>query len=171
MGSSTLLRNVGNVVNLSTPLGLVVALATRSRLRVVDGLVIADHSRLPFVTASAMTIGSVVLVRDRSLEEVAERIPGLVSHESEHAYQYAYCLGLPFIPAYLLATAWSWLRSGDRAGANHFEVQAGLELGGYRVVPRRSLAAGLADLRGRFSPAGGGRSGRPAGTTGGAAGA
>ena len=57
MGSSTLLRNVGNVVNLSTPLGLVVALATRSRLRVVDGLVIADHSRLPFVTASAMTIG------------------------------------------------------------------------------------------------------------------
>lgn len=151
MGSDVLLRNVANVANLSTPLGILVALATRSRLRRVDGLLVAERSRLK-LPASAMTIGSVVLVPRRSVAEAVARIPGLLEHEGEHAYQYAYCLGLPFIPAYFLATGWSWLRSGDRATANHFEVQAGLVLGGYRTGKLRSVRTGLADLRGRLRP-------------------
>lgn len=151
MGSSVLLRNIANVANLSTPLGLVVALATRSRLRRVAGLLVAENSRLR-LPATAMTIGSVVLVPRRSLDDAVGRIPGLIEHEGEHAYQWAYCLGLPFIPAYFIATGWSWLRSGDRATANHFEVQAGLELGGYRRGRLRTVRSGLIDLRGRLRP-------------------
>ena len=62
-----LLRNAANLVNLSTPLGLVVALAGRSRLRLRDHLIVADRVRLPITNAGAMTIGSVVLVPRRSL--------------------------------------------------------------------------------------------------------
>lgn len=145
-----LVRNVANVVNLSTPLGLACAALGRGRFRIVDGLVVADRVRLPLVTASAMTIGSVVLVPGAALEEASGRIPGLLAHEEEHTYQYAYCLGIPFLPLYVAAVGWSWLRSGDRATANHFEKQAGLALGGYPVGELRSVGAGIADLRGRL---------------------
>lgn len=149
MGSSVLLRNVANLVNLSTPLGLLVALGTRSRLRVVKGLLVAEESRLR-LPAAAMTIGSVVLVPRRTLEQAVERIPGLLEHEDAHAWQYAYCFGLPFVPAWFVAAGWSWLRSGDRATANHFEVQAGLALGGYREGKLRSARTGLRALRTRL---------------------
>ena len=140
------LRNVGNVANLSTPLGLVAAVLGGARFRVIDGLVVADQARLPFIRAAAMTIGSVVLVPRRSLEDARARIPGLLDHEDQHAYQWAYCLGLPFIPAYMAATGWSLLCAGDRATANHFERQAGLGLGGYVAGTRRSPAVGVRAL-------------------------
>ncbi len=130
-------RNVGNIANLSTPLGLALAALSGARLHAVNGLIVADRARLPIVTASAITVGSVVVLPRARLDSVLERIPGLLSHEDRHAYQWAYCLGLPFIPAYLLAMGWSWLRTGDRASANFFEIQAGLELGGYTRRPRR----------------------------------
>lgn len=162
MPSGVVMRNVANFVNLSTPLGLLLALGARSRLRLAHGMVVADRAALPWVTASALTVGSVVLVPHRTLEEASAQIPGLLQHESEHAWQYAYCLGLPFLPLYLLATAWSLLRTRDRASANFFEVQAGLVLGGYRAAEPRP--AGV-------SRAGDARSGRPAGRPGGGAGA
>lgn len=155
------LRNVGNVANLSTPLGLVAALLGGARLRTVDGLIVADRTRLPFLRASAITIGSVVLVPRRSLDEAQTRIPGLLEHEDHHAYQWAYCLGLPFIPAYMAATGWSWICTGDRATANLFEHQAGLELGGYVVGTRRSPAMGIRALGALLSGAVARRSGRP----------
>ncbi len=155
------LRNVGNVANLSTPLGLVAAVLGGARLNMVDGLIVADQTRLPFLLASAVTIGSVVLVPRRSLHEVQARIPGLLEHEDHHAYQWAYCLGLPFIPAYIAATGWSWLCAGDRATANHFEHQAGLELGGYVVGTRRSPAMGIRAVGTLLSGAVARRSGRP----------
>lgn len=136
-------RNVGNFANLSTPLGLAMAVLCRARFRVVDGLIVADQARLPMIRASAMTIGSVVVVPHRCLDEVQARIPGLLEHEDHHAHQWAYCLGLPFIPLYFAAAGWSWLCTGDRATANHFESQAGLELGGYPVGNRRTPRAGL----------------------------
>ena len=46
-----LLRNAANLANLSTPLGLVVALAGRSRLRLRDHLIVADRVRLPITNA------------------------------------------------------------------------------------------------------------------------
>lgn len=130
-------RNVANVANLSTPLGLLVGLAGRGRARRVGHLLVFEHVRLPLVTAGAMTIGDVVLVPGATVEEVSRRVPELMTHEDAHAWQYAYCLGLPFLPLYGLATVWSLLRTGDRASANAFEVQADLAKGGYRVAPRR----------------------------------
>ena len=154
------LRNVGNVANLSTPLGLVVAAVGIARLRILDGLVVADHARLPWIRASAMTIGSVVVVPHRSLEEVQQRVPRLLEHEDHHAHQWAYCLGLPFIPLYVAATAWSWLRTGDRASANCFESQAGLELGGY-AVGNATPSPPCVALGALFSDAVARRTGRP----------
>lgn len=155
------LRNVGNVANLSTPLGLAAAALGGARLRMVDGLIVADQARLPFLRASAITIGSVVLIPRRPLDDVRARIPGLLEHEDHHAYQWAYCLGLPFIPLYMAATAWSWLRAGDRATANHFEFQAGLELGGYEVGAKRSPPAGVRALGRLLSGGVARRNGRP----------
>ncbi len=132
MQTSRWLRTVANLCNGSTPLGLVLGLASRGRLRRVGHLIIVDEARLPFITASAMTVGSVVLIPKRTMEEVVERIPTLVEHEDEHAWQWAYCLGLPFLPLYVAAMGWSMWRTRDRALANFFEVQAGLESGGYR---------------------------------------
>ncbi|HMR48524.1 MAG TPA: hypothetical protein PKE40_16500 [Arachnia sp.] len=126
-----LVRNAANIANLSTPLGLAVALATGARLRRTQGLIVAEKARLGFLPAGAITVGSVVLIPRLTLDELRHRIPGVVEHEDAHAWQYAYCLGLPFIPLYFAAMLWSWLRLGDRASGNFFERQAGLELGGY----------------------------------------
>ncbi len=134
MGSNAIVRNVGNVANLSTPLGLAVAVAGRARIRIVQGLFVAEKTSLPGIRASAMTIGSVVLIPGRTLEQASEAIPGLLEHEDHHAHQWAYCMGLPFVPLYLAAMGWSWLRTGDRAAANPFEMQAGLALGGYPAL-------------------------------------
>lgn len=165
MDTDALVRNIGNVANASTPLGLIVALAGGGRLRLIHGLVVADRVSLPAVTASAVTIGSVVLVPGRSLEQASTRIPGLLEHENHHAYQWAYCFGVPFAPLYAAAAAWSWLRSGNRASANVFERQAGLSLGGYPASPLRSAPAGLLALCRVLSGAVAQRSGRPAAAT------
>lgn len=101
-----LLRTLANVVNLSTPLGLVVAVAGRSRLRRRGHLIVADRARLPIRNAGAVTIGCVVVVPRRSVENWEAVNPGVMEHEDGHAWQYAYCLGLPFLPLYGLATGW-----------------------------------------------------------------
>ena len=137
MQKSVLIRDIANVMNLSTPLGLIAALFGRGKLRRHSGLFVAENVKLPLINASAMTVGSVVLIPGRTVEEAQRQIPTLMAHEDEHAWQYAYCLGLPFVPLYMGAMLWSMIRSGDRASANHFELQAGLETGGYRHNPTR----------------------------------
>lgn len=118
-----------NAINLSTPLGLLVALAGGARpRRVAEGLVVAAGYRLPVPPAPAFTVGNVVVVRDGA---VLARRPRLLSHESRHATQYAWCGGLPLLPLYALSAGWSWLRCGDPFSRNPFERQAGLEDGGY----------------------------------------
>jgi hypothetical protein len=53
-------------------------------------------------------------------------------HEGRHAVQWACWLGpLAFIPAYLLASVWSWVLCRDFALRNPFEMRAGLVAGGY----------------------------------------
>lgn len=140
------LRNVANAVNLSTPLGIALGLAGRGRLRRHGHLLVFENVKLPLLNASAMTVGDVVLVPGRTVEEASARIPHLMAHEDAHAWQYAYCLGLPFLPLYGLAVLWSMVRSGDRATANHFEVQADLLMGGYRVGEKRPVREGMKAL-------------------------
>ena len=74
MRAALRVRQVMNVVNLSTPLGLLVALAGRAGVtRGPDGLLLARGYRLPVPTAPAFTLGNVVVVRDG---ETLVRRPG-----------------------------------------------------------------------------------------------
>jgi hypothetical protein len=132
------LRQVVNVVNLSTPLGLVLALAGRGSLRRgPDGLLLAHAVRLP-ARAPAFTVGNVVLLR---LDDAAlAGRPRLLVHEARHATQYACCAGPLMLPLYGLAAGWSWLRCRDLSSYNVFEVLAGLEDGGYADRRWREVA-------------------------------
>ena len=130
------LRVVANLANLSTPLGLLIALLGGCRLsRLPRGLVLASGYRYAVPAAAAFTVGNVVLTRydaDRILAR-----PTLLEHEERHSWQYAALLGLPMLPLYLLAAGWSWLVTGSIAAHNPFERWAGLASGGYRVVSPR----------------------------------
>lgn len=129
-------KQVVNVVNGSTLLGLGVAVAGRARLgRGPRGLVLASSYRWSFPRAAAFTVGNVVLTR-RDAGWLAER-PRLLRHEERHSWQYVATLGLPLLPLYGVAAAWSWMRGGDHATHNVFETAAGLEDGGYPVLSRR----------------------------------
>lgn len=124
------LRQLINVVNLSTPLGLITALVGGARLQSgPDGLILARGYRRRLPSAPAFTVGNVILLRldDAQLA----RRPRLLHHESRHASQYAVCFGvlMPFL--YAVAAAWSWIRCRDFATHNFFERQAGLADGGY----------------------------------------
>jgi hypothetical protein len=122
---------LANVVNLSTPLGLAVAVAGRARLsRGPRGMLLGTSYRLSVPPAVAFTVGGVILTR-LSRDDLLAR-PRLVAHEERHTWQYAACLGLPMLPLYLLACGWSWLRCRDFASANVFERMAGLADGGYQ---------------------------------------
>ncbi|WP_425308208.1 hypothetical protein AADG42_05460 [Ammonicoccus fulvus] len=136
MASRYLLRWLGNFCNLSTPAGLLVARAGGCRLRIGPrGLLIAEGYRPRFPFAYAFTLGNVILIRGRASTTTTD----LFEHEDAHAWQYL-AFGPFFLPAYALATAWSWLRSGDRAAYNIFERRAGLARGGYRTgVPLRRI--------------------------------
>ncbi|MEV7605599.1 hypothetical protein AB0N65_09185 [Paenarthrobacter sp. NPDC089322] len=124
------LRQIANVLNLTTPLGLVIAAASDSKVsHGPRGLLIAgDYDwKLPY--AGAFTVGNVIIYR--APHGVAGRNEVLLGHEEKHSTQYAYCLGLPFLAAYGLAAGWSMLRAGNPASRNFFERQAGLSAGGY----------------------------------------
>jgi hypothetical protein len=71
--------------------------------------------------------------------DILQRRPRLLVHEARHSTQYAYCLGVVMVALYLLAAAWSWLRTGDPASRNIFERLAGLADGGYTEHPVRPL--------------------------------
>lgn len=152
------LRQLANLLNGSTPLGLLLAeLAGTKTVAGPRGLVIATGYtwRLPF--AGAFTVGNVVIYR--AGPDAAFANPVLLQHEERHSTQYAWCLGAPFLVFYFLAAAWSVLRTGDPASGNLFERRAGLSAGGY-VDRRRSR-------RPRRTPRGemGGKAGGTAGGT------
>lgn len=140
-------RRLLNVVNLSTPLGLLAARLTRARVRPGPrGLVLADRARLGRIDAAAVTIGNVVLTR-HDWDVLTRRRPALLAHEERHTWQWAVCGGLPFLPLYGVGVLWSWARTGDRAARNPFERGAGLADGGYRDRPVRPLRQLLATPR------------------------
>jgi hypothetical protein len=136
------LRRIVNVVNLSTPLGLLLALMSASTFsRGPHGVIVARGRPLPFVAprAMAVTVGDVVLLR--ASDEGVRRYPHLFDHEARHSAQYACWLGpLGFLPAYLICSAWSWWRTRNFSLSNPFEMRAGLVEGGYaRPVPGQGV--------------------------------
>jgi hypothetical protein len=141
-------KQVANVVNLSTPLGLAVAAIGRANIsRGPRGLIFATGYRVAFPIVGAFVIGNVVLTKyERSYLDTQ-----LVRHEERHTWQYFCLLGLPMIPLYLLAQGWSWLLTGDPAAHNVFERLAGLREGGYVDRPvqplHKTISQALAALR------------------------
>jgi hypothetical protein len=79
-----------------------------------------------------------------------EANPHLMEHEERHTWQYLYCLGLPFYPAYTACMLWSVARTGDRAARNFFERSAGLAQGGYLDHPVQPLRVTLRAAFGRL---------------------
>lgn len=135
------LRAAGNLVNLSTLAGLLVArLGGCSRRPGPYGLLLAEGYRFSFPIASAFTVGDVVITA-RTFDALQQRMPRLLVHEERHSWQYFFCLGLPFFIPYTAAMGWSMLRTGDRAARNVFERHAGLADGGYPDLPVIPLAA------------------------------
>ncbi|GLZ03032.1 hypothetical protein Acsp03_04990 [Actinomadura sp. NBRC 104412] len=137
-------RQVVNVVNLSTPLGLLLAaVATRPEpggarlLRGPDGLLVTGGYRLPLPAAPVFTVGNVILAR-REARTLLER-PRLLRHEARHSTQYAWCLGVVMIPLYLVCAGVSLVLCGDYSSYNPFERLAGLADGGYTRRPLRRL--------------------------------
>lgn len=125
-----------NLVNGSTLLGLAVAAVGRARVsRGPRGLLLATSFAYRFPRAGAFTLGNVVLTR-HDVEWLAQR-DRMLAHEERHSWQYAEALGLPMLPMYGAAAAWSYLRGGDLSTYNLFEVRAGLTDGGYPSVSRR----------------------------------
>lgn len=129
------LRQAVNTLTLATPAGLALALAGRARIRSGPyGLLLATgyRCRFPAPRAPAVTVGDVVLLRWGDDRTQGARYEALLRHEARHAAQWACCGGLVgFLPAYLLASAWSWWRTGSWALGNVFEQRAGLRDGGY----------------------------------------
>lgn len=131
-------RLVINVINLSTALGLALALAGRARLTIgPEGLLLGYSYRIPVPPAPAFTLGNVVLFKRG--REYLERRPRLLVHESRHATQYAFCFGPVMLVLYAIAAGWSWARTGDPASRNVFEIRAGLVDGGYQERPLRPV--------------------------------
>ena len=145
------MRQLANVLNATTPLGLLLAGCARTPVRRGPrGLLIATgyRWRLPF--AGAFTVGNVVLFRAGPDEALAN--PVLLRHEERHSTQYAWCLGLPFLPLYFLAAGWSLARTGNPGSRNVFERRAGLQAGGYPEprrgrTPRTTTATALPGTR------------------------
>ncbi|MGH3448566.1 MAG: hypothetical protein ACRDP4_13180, partial [Nocardioidaceae bacterium] len=78
------LRGVANLVNLATPLGLLVARAGRATVhRGPRDLRVATGYRLGFPVARAFTVGSVVISRHSA--DWLEARPDLMRHEESHA--------------------------------------------------------------------------------------
>jgi hypothetical protein len=142
-------RLVANLVNGSTLAGLLVGAAGRARFGPAgNGLILGVGYRLAVPVAPAFCIGNVILARGDHAALGAR--PALLAHEARHATQYAWCAGLPMLPAYFLAAGYSWLVTGDFGARNAFERRAGLADGGYTDRPLRPwLAARVRRRSGR----------------------
>jgi len=89
---------------------------SRGRLRRDGGVIVATHCPRWAFGRGGTTIGAVYLTGDNDS-------PAVLQHEAVHRAQWKH-YGLAFIPLYVAA--------GPIAELNRFEIEAGLEKGGYR---------------------------------------
>jgi hypothetical protein len=134
----TRVRQVVNWVNLSTPLGLLVAVVGRAAIaRSESGTFLAMGYRWRFPIANAFTVGNVIVTQHDATW--CSDHPAVLRHEERHCTQYAFCLGPVMVLLYVLFAAISWALSGSFASYNPFERLANLADGGY---PRPVLRFG-----------------------------
>jgi hypothetical protein len=131
MAARHVARGILTALNGTTGAGVLIALATRSKLRRGrHGVLIAEGYRLPVPPASCFTVGSVILTRRSAEWLLDEQRAALFGHEHRHAEQYA-VLGPLFWPAYWAACGWSYATTGSWGARNFLERNAGLRAGGY----------------------------------------
>ncbi|MCC9206220.1 hypothetical protein [Arthrobacter sp. zg-Y769] len=136
-GPAASLRRWINVLNLSTPAGLMLARLTGCRtLPGPQKTTLVEGYPLSLPRAAAFTVGNVVFYRSSSARRIHAPDSPLLRHEIRHSSQYA-LLGPFFLPAYFAASALSRAFAGDPASANPFERLAGLRDGGYHPGPGR----------------------------------
>lgn len=129
-------RQVANWLNLSTPLGLLLARAGHADVQPHErGTMLATDYRWGFPVADAFTLGNVI-VTQRERDWIEQR-PALLRHEERHCSQYAFCLGPVMVVAYVVFGSVSWMLSGSFASYNPFERRANLADGGYAAPALR----------------------------------
>jgi RHS repeat-associated protein len=113
-----------NLHNGTTANGAYVAKSLKAHCRENrDSFWVCTHaSRNP--AGGGTTFGSVYVTADKAVSGT------LLGHEEKHAPQYA-ATGRAYFELYAIATAWSWLSTGNGACQNVFEESAGLTAGRY----------------------------------------
>jgi hypothetical protein len=146
-------RTVLTWANLTTPLALVLCAAARTRpRRVPGGVLVAAGYRWRVPRQQCFTLGGVIFTREDAGWLLAAERSELLGHETRHVGQYA-VLGPLFLPAYALASGWSWLATGGYGARNVFERHAGLTAGGYADRPLRPWADVVRQRAHRLRPA------------------
>jgi hypothetical protein len=139
-------------VNLSTPLAVVLAGAARTPLRrAPGGVLVAEGYRWRVPRPTCFTLGGVIFTRRTADWLLDVRRERLLRHETRHIGQYA-VLGPLLLPAYAVASGWSWCVTGASGCRNVFERHAGLADGGYLDLPLRPTLASLRNSMRRRRP-------------------
>ncbi|WP_338060578.1 hypothetical protein [Rubripirellula obstinata] len=106
-----------------TLMAIAIGLLLGGKFRLVDGVVEIHGKRVAgvlqrlYVPAMAITIGHVVLGQTQAALDITRK------HERVHVRQYERW-GIAFVPAYLLASVYLYLRGRDGYRDNPFEVEA-----------------------------------------------
>lgn len=127
-----------NRLNLSTFLGLLISkIIGGTTIQLNNGIYVNYGRKGKYNSSWAITIGDVILAKqDRECKlcksgtphDLADRI---LRHELKHSEQYAKFGGLIFLALYLFATIKSFIIYRNRWQGNIYEIQAGLQDGGY----------------------------------------
>jgi hypothetical protein len=131
-------RHVLNTFNLSTFLGLLIAKIIGGTTIQLDNNIYINYGRKgKYLKAKAVCIGDVLLVKQLKGCKLCEAgnphdlSNELLRHELKHSEQFAKFGGLVFLALYLFASIKSFIIYKNVWQGNIYEIQAGLEDGGY----------------------------------------
>ena len=127
-----------NRINLSTPLGLLIAkIFGGATIQLNNGIYVNYGRKGKYNNSWAITIGDVILTKtDKNCKlcqsgKHHDLSNALLRHELVHSEQYAKFGGLIFLALYLFASIKSFIIYRNRWQGNIYEIQAGLQDGGY----------------------------------------
>jgi len=127
-----------NRFNLSTPLGLLIAKIFGGKtIQLENGLYMNYGRKGKYQKAEVITVGDVLLVTFNKdcphcqQKDLYKLSPKLLRHELKHSEQYAKFGGIIFLALYLFASIKSYIQYKNIWQGNIYEIQAGLEDGGY----------------------------------------
>ena len=127
-----------NRLNLSTPLGLLIAkIIGGTTIQLENGLYMNYGRKGKYKKAEVITVGDVLLVTFNKdclhcqQKDLYDLSPNLLRHELKHSEQFAKFAGIIFLALYLFASIKSYIQYKNFWQGNIFEIQAGLVDGNY----------------------------------------